>query len=80
MGAVLGRGVQIAVGPHRCRDTPAGVLERRGRRPDADERAVTAALESAIRDVMRLRGAVEIVAPGTIPDNAKKIADVRTWK
>jgi hypothetical protein len=28
---------------------------------------------------MKLRGAVEIVAAGIIPENAKKITDERTW-
>ena len=41
--------------------------------------AVQAPLEAAIRDVMKLRGAVAVVAPGTIPDGAKKIADERSW-
>ena len=38
-----------------------------------------AALEAAIRDVMKLRGSVDVVPRGTIPDNAKKIDDRRTW-
>ena len=38
-----------------------------------------ATLEAAIRDVMKLRGSVDVVAAGTIPDNAKKIDDRRTW-
>ena len=33
----------------------------------------------AIRDVMKLRGEIRIVAPGTIPPNAKKIDDRRKW-
>ena len=41
--------------------------------------AVTPALETAIRDVMKLRGAVEIVPRGTIAENAKKISDERKW-
>jgi hypothetical protein len=28
---------------------------------------------------MKLRGSVDVVAAGTIPENAKKIADERTW-
>ena len=38
-----------------------------------------AALEAAIRDVMKLRGSVDVVPAGTIPDQAKKIDDRRTW-
>ena len=41
--------------------------------------AVTPALEGAIRDVMKLRGAVEVVPKGSIPDGAKKISDERKW-
>ncbi|HET9489362.1 MAG TPA: AMP-binding protein [Methylomirabilota bacterium] len=48
--------------------------------PQAAPAAVTAPLVEAIRDVMKLRGTVEIVPPGTIPDGAKKISDERTWR
>ena len=41
--------------------------------------AVTPGLEAAIRDVMKLRGTVEVVPRGMIPDNAKKIDDQRKW-
>jgi len=41
---------------------------------------VSAALVDAIRDVMKLRGEVRIVAAGTIPPGAKKIDDRRTWE
>jgi phenylacetate-coenzyme A ligase PaaK-like adenylate-forming protein len=37
-------------------------------------------LEAAIRDVMKLRGVVDVVAGGVIPDNAKKISDERKWE
>ncbi len=36
-------------------------------------------LTEAIREVMKLRGKVEVVPPGTIPDGAKKIDDRRKW-
>ena len=36
-------------------------------------------LETAIREVMKLRGSVDVVAPGMIPDSAKKISDERKW-
>jgi phenylacetate-CoA ligase len=48
--------------------------------PPAAPAAVTAPLVEAIRDVMKLRGTVEIVPPGTIPDGAKRISDERTWR
>lgn len=41
--------------------------------------AAAAALEAAVREVMKLRAHVEVVPPGTIPDGARKIADQRTW-
>ncbi|MBI4588048.1 MAG: AMP-binding protein [Candidatus Rokubacteria bacterium] len=36
-------------------------------------------LEAAVRDVMKLRGEVEVVPKGTIPEGAKKIDDQRKW-
>ena len=45
----------------------------------ADGGAVTSALEAAIRDIMKLRGAVEVAPRGSIPESAKKIADERKW-
>jgi phenylacetate-CoA ligase len=45
----------------------------------ASREGVSQALEAAIRDVMKLRGSVDIVPRGTILDGAKKIDDQRTW-
>jgi phenylacetate-CoA ligase len=47
--------------------------------PGVDAAAATAGLETGIREVMKLRGAVSVVPPGTIPENAKKISDERKW-
>ena len=47
--------------------------------PGAEAAAVKGAVVSAIRDVMKLRGSVEIVPAGAIPDAARKIADERKW-
>jgi phenylacetate-CoA ligase len=44
-----------------------------------DAGAISPTLESAIRDVMKLRGSVAVVPAGTITDNAKKISDERKW-
>jgi len=41
--------------------------------------AVTPALEAAIRDVMKLRGRVEVVPGGSLAEGAKKIDDQRKW-
>jgi len=37
-------------------------------------------VEKSIRDVLKLRGDIEFVSPGTIPPEAKKIEDQRTWE
>ncbi len=42
--------------------------------PDLGER-----IRHSVRDAVRLRGEVELVAPGTLPANAGKIADLRKW-
>jgi phenylacetate-CoA ligase len=36
-------------------------------------------IERTIRDVIKLRGEVQFVAEGTIPEGARKIEDQRTW-
>ena len=41
---------------------------------------VALALVDAMREVMKLRGEVRVVPPGTIPEGAKKIEDRRTWE
>ena len=45
----------------------------------AEPGAARGRLESAIRDVMKLRGVVDVVQAGVIAYGAKKIADTRTW-
>lgn len=37
-------------------------------------------IEQSIRDVMKVRGEVQFVSKGTIPDKAKKIEDQRSWE
>jgi phenylacetate-CoA ligase len=37
-------------------------------------------IEKSIRDVMKLRGDVDIVPGGTIPKDAKRIEDQRSWE
>ena len=41
--------------------------------------AVASALEAAVREIMKLRGQVEVVPRGSIPEGAKKISDERKW-
>ncbi len=45
----------------------------------ADPGLFAESLKQTIRDVMKLRGEVEFVSRGTIPDGAKKIDDQREW-
>ena len=68
---------QAVVGREGHQDT---LVLRAELRPGAEAPTVRAAVETAIRDVMKLRGSVEIVPAGTIPETAKKIADERTWE
>ncbi len=44
-----------------------------------DREALADSLKQTIRDVMKLRGEIEIVSTGTIPEGAKKIDDRREW-
>lgn len=41
---------------------------------------MTARLEEAIREICKLRGTVELVEPGTLPNDGKVIDDVRTYE
>lgn len=67
---------QVVVGRREHQDTLTLRVELA---PGGDAGAACAALEAAIRDVMKLRGEAMVVPAGTIPDGAKKIADERTW-
>ena len=44
-----------------------------------DAAVASSALTAAIRDVMKLRGSVDVVAPGTIAEVAKRVSDERKW-
>jgi phenylacetate-CoA ligase len=46
----------------------------------AEAGAAEATLTTAMREVMKLRGRVEVVPAGTIPEGAKKIDDQRKWE
>ena len=48
--------------------------------PGTDAEQVSEAMVEAIRDVMKLRGEIRVVPAGTIPPNAKRIDDRRTWQ
>jgi phenylacetate-CoA ligase len=67
---------QVVVGREGHRDTLTFRVELT---PGATASAVVAGLEKAIRDVMKLRGTVEVVAAGTLAEGARTISDERTW-
>jgi phenylacetate-CoA ligase len=37
-------------------------------------------IEQSIRDVMKVRGDIQLIPKGTIPEGAKKIEDERKWE
>ena len=67
---------QVVVGREGYNDTLTLRVQLAG---GVDAAAISHTLEAAIRDVMKLRGSVAVVPPGTIADNAKKVADERKW-
>jgi phenylacetate-CoA ligase len=42
--------------------------------------ALAAKIGEAIRDVTKLRGAVEMLSPGSLPNDGKVIEDARSYK
>jgi phenylacetate-CoA ligase len=70
------RRFQVVVGRQGHEDTLTLRVELAS---GTDATGASRTLESAMREVMKLRGSVDVVAAGTIPENAKKIADERTW-
>jgi phenylacetate-CoA ligase len=67
---------QVIVGREGHADTLTLRVQLAG---GVDAAAARQTLEAAIRDVMKLRGGIDVVAAGVIPDNAKKISDERKW-
>jgi phenylacetate-coenzyme A ligase PaaK-like adenylate-forming protein len=67
---------QVVVGREGHNDTLTLRVQLAG---GADAQAARQTLEAAIRDVMKLRGTVDVVAAGVIAENAKKISDERKW-
>lgn len=48
--------------------------------PVADAEALAARIADALREELKVRGRVQLVAAGAIPEGAKKIEDRRVWK
>ena len=67
---------QVVVGREGHNDTLTLRVQLAG---GVDASVISQTLEAAIRDVMKLRGSVAVVAAGTIADNAKKVSDERKW-
>ena len=67
---------QVVVGREGHQDTLTFRVELAA---GTDASGVAPALEHAIRDVMKLRGSVDVVAAGTLVEGAKKISDERSW-
>ena len=45
----------------------------------ADRKEMKSGLKASMKDILRLKGEVEFVARGTIPDSSKKVDDQRVW-
>jgi phenylacetate-CoA ligase len=41
---------------------------------------LAAAMADALREAIKVRGEVRFVAPGTLPEGARRIDDRRVWK
>ena len=67
---------QVVVGRQGHEDTLTFRVELAA---GTDAAGASKTLEGAIREVMKLRGSVDVVAAGTIAEGAKKIDDRRTW-
>jgi len=46
---------------------------------EAADSALATAVEATVRDLMKLRGAVQFVSPGSLPNDGKVIEDVRVY-
>ncbi len=49
-------------------------------RPDLAPEGLDRRVAEALREEVKVRGEVRVVAPGTLPDGAKRIDDRRVWK
>jgi phenylacetate-CoA ligase len=47
---------------------------------EANAQGLSERIEEAIREVTKLRGQVEIVEPGSLPNDGKIIEDARSYK
>jgi phenylacetate-CoA ligase len=71
-----------ALGRIRLVVTRAGETDAMTLKAEAAERsdAMAAALGETLRAITKLGGSVELVAPGTLPNDGKVIDDTRTYR
>jgi phenylacetate-CoA ligase len=63
----------------RERDQDIMTFQVELRDENVDKEKLRESIQDTIRDVMKVRGDVEFVPQGTVPEGAKKIEDKRTW-
>jgi len=63
----------------RERDQDIMTFQVELRDENVDKERLKKDIQNSIRDVMKVRGDVEFVPQGTIPEGAKRIEDKRTW-
>ena len=66
---------RLVVGGEMANDHMTLRLETRSTDPALAERA-----REAVRDITKLRGAIEMVAPGSLPNDGKVIEDIRSYQ
>ena len=69
---------QVVVTREDHKDVMTFVVELREEIPKPD--IIRARIERDIKELLTIKGTVQIVPPGTIPDLHKKIEDRRTWE
>ena len=69
---------QVVVTRKQDKDEMTFRIELKEEVPDAEK--LKEEIEKSVRDVMKVRGGVQFIPKGTIPDGAKKIDDQRTWE
>jgi phenylacetate-CoA ligase len=63
----------------RERDQDGMTFQAELKDENVDKGKLRGDIQNTIRDVMKVRGDVEFVPQGTIPEGAKKVEDKRTW-
>jgi phenylacetate-CoA ligase len=69
---------QVRITRREHKDEMTFMIELLGEEGPSDK--LREEIERSIRDVMKVRGEVQFVSKGTIPDKAKKIEDQRSWE